>query len=188
MESKKHDSRTGKNVDCNQRSKYHAFWSDFSVKVFRLIVAYARTLTCDPSLAEDLAQATVLRVLYYLPEPDSIQDHLSYLKRMAKNLFLDSRKKPIDTSLDELLEANPDHPALKDPTNVFENLEHKEDLRTIFEPSTPELIITLEMLVDGCTWEEIAAALNEPVWRTKFRWYSAIKRVHDRLRPHRNGI
>lgn len=172
--SKKQDSRT--------------FWSEFLVKVYQLLVNYARTLTCDPSLAEDLAQATVARVLHYVPEPDAIQDHLSYLKRVSKNLFLDSKKKPTETSLDELLEAHPDHPALKDPTNVFADLEHQVDLRTAFEPSTPELIITLEMLVDGCTWEEIAAALNEPVWRTKFRWYAAIKRIQDRLRRHRNGI
>ena len=182
----KPNSRTGKNVDREQRNKYQAFWAEFSVKVYQLIVAYARTLTCDPSLAEDLAQATVARVLHYLPEPDSIQDKVAYLKRISKNLFLDSRKKPTDTSLDELLEANPDHPALKDPTNVFEDLEHKEDLRTAFEPGTPELIITLEMLIDGYTWEEIATALNESVWRTKFRWYGAIKRIQDRLRPDRN--
>lgn len=171
--SKKQDRRT--------------FWSEFSVRVYQLIVDYARILTCDPSLAEDLAQATVARVLYYLPEPDAIQDHLSYLKRISKNLFLDSRKKPIDTSLDELLEANPDHPALRDPTNVFADLERMEELRTAFEPSTPELIFTMEKLIAGWIWEQIAAALDEPVWRTKFRWYSAIKRIQQGL-SDRNAI
>ena len=187
MPSKKEDSRTEKNVDLVARRKYQAFWEEFSVKVYQLIVAYARTLTCDPSLAEDLAQATVARVLHYLPEPDSIQDHLSYLKRTSKNLFLDSRKKkPIDTtSLDELREQNPEHPALRDPSNVFEGLEHKEELRSALEPSTPELIITLEMLIDGFTWEEIAVVLNESVWRSKVRWYTAIKRIQNRLRPVR---
>src|SRR5256885_7723124 len=106
MPSKKQDSRTEKNVDLEARTKCRAFWDEYSVKVYQLIVAYARKITCDPSLAEDLAQATVVRVLHYLPEPDSIQDHLSYLKVIAKNLFLDSRKKKrIDTSLAELLEA-----------------------------------------------------------------------------------
>lgn len=155
---KKQDRQTDTEVDPEPRSQYRAFWEELCVKLYQLIVAYARTLTCDPSQAEDLAQATVARVLHYLPEPDPIKDKLSYLKRTSKNLFLDSRKKSNDASLDELVESQPNHPALLDPTNQFETLEQPESRRTPFSSATPNLIKTGEILSHGNTWEEIAPA------------------------------
>ena len=180
--------QTDKEVDPKPRSQYRAFWEELCVKLYQLIVAYARTLTCDQSQAEDLAQATVARVLHYLPEPDPIKDKLSYLKRTSKNLFLDSRRKPNDASLDELAESQPNHPALLDPTNVFATLEQQESLRSAFSSATPNLIKTGEMLSQGNTWDEIAAALNEPVWRAKLHWYAEVTRIQDQLRPDRSGI
>ena len=75
----------------------------------------------------------------------------------AKHLFLDSLRKSKDSSLDELVESQPDHPALRVPTNIPEILEQQEFLKNALSPRTPELIVTLEMLSQGYTWDEIAA-------------------------------
>jgi RNA polymerase sigma-70 factor (ECF subfamily) len=172
-----------------QRRKQHRrYWDAFCAQCYPTIVSYTRSLANgDAWESEDLAQATVLRVLKYSPDPNGISNPLSYLRRVAHNLWVDSLANFKPDSLDELLEADPNNSALRVPTDIATLLEDGEELIARLGPLTSELLTTLRMRLEGYSWEEIAAVLNEPVSRTKFRWYTFLKQVHARARRQRGN-
>ena len=165
-----------------QSEEHRVFWEAFCVESHPRLVCYACTLSNgDVGAANDLTQAAILRVLQYAPDPAPIVNHLSYLTRILRNIWIDSRR-PKETSLEDLLETDPNHPALIIPSDIAAILEDRESFEQKLGPLSQELLITLVMRLEGFSFEEIAAYLNEKVSKTKFRWYTFLKRLHKRVK------
>ena len=160
-----------------------AFWEEFCVKSQPRLLSYARALTNgDVSSANDLVQTTILRVLKYCPDPEPVGNHLAYLVNVLRNSFFDSLRVPKNTSLEDLLDTDPNHPAIVRPADIVEILEGRELFEKVLGPMSHELRITLVMRLEGYSWQEIADYLGEDVSKTKFRWYTFLKRLHKRVK------
>lgn len=163
-------------------SEYLGFWERFCIDSYLAIVNYARTLVNgDLSAAEDLAQMTIYRVLKYAPNPEGIKNRLAYVLTITKRIWIDSRK-PKEVSIDELLESDPNNPALVGKSDLAAIFERNEDFERQIGPLTPESNTILLMRLRGFTWQEIADALGESISKTKFRWSAVLQRIHERNR------
>ena len=181
---RKKGSKKSTKTDRKRRKQHHSVWEQWCIEFYQLILSYSRTLTNgDSSYARDIAQGTVLRALKYSPNPKGIKDPASYLRRMARNVWIDSKRPPED-SLDKLSRDDPANPVLTVEPDIhpaLENEEHLQILRDKLGLLPPKLALTFQLRCEDRTWEEIAAALDEPVSRTKFRWYSLIKKARRGL-------
>ncbi len=165
-----------------RRRKFHKYWEAFVVENLSRIRQTSRTLARgDGSLADDLTQGTVLRILHYCPDPAGIRDRFTFLRRVTKNLYVDNLQKPTD-NLDDISES------LAMPHDLGELFEDYELLKKVVGPElTPKLALMLRMWLQGNTWEQIADALNEPVATTRFRWYQFRNKLRRRVQRKDNS-
>ena len=181
---RKKGSKKSTKTDRKRRNQYRPFWEQWCIEFYQLIFSYARTLTNgDSSLARDIVQGAVLRALKYSPNPKGIKDPACYIRRIARNVWIDS-KRPPEVSLDELSKGDTANPILAVEPDIHPALENEENLQALRDklgPLTPKLELTFQRRCEEWTWEEIAVALDEPVSRTKFRWYSLIKKARRGL-------
>jgi DNA-directed RNA polymerase specialized sigma24 family protein len=169
-----------------KRRRYQRFWSHvFCVAQRKQMLAYAATLTNgDLCYAEDLVQTAFYRILKYLPPPAGIRNRLNFIRRTLYRAWINSRQAHT-ISLDELAETEPNHLALVVNHDILQHLDNKELAALIRElpvGQPPKFDLMLQLFGDGCSWREIAAALDEKESTIKFRWYSHLRNIRRELK------
>src|ERR1044072_5891118 len=74
----------------NSRNRRRAFWEKMCVDFYGRLTAYASRLANGKEYdALDLVQETVLRVLFYAPNPKKVQSPLGYLLTVMRHVWTD---------------------------------------------------------------------------------------------------
>ena len=139
---------------------------------------YARALTRDPELADDLVQAAVERALRYSAswEPGTALD--SWMYKIVQNLWRDElrahrrRAEPLDETNDVMGE---------DGREVNLNRIQWAEARAAMQelPEDQRLVLTLVVL-DGLSYQQAAATLDVPIGTVMSR----LSRARARLAEH----
>lgn len=150
------------------------FWKRVVANRYEMIFKVARCFTKNISDAQDLAQTVVLRLLTYCPRPVRIINLDGYIAVSVKHAFLDSQRRPQrEISFSDIKKTDLLKTAALDPniTRILESCDLKA-LGSRVEVSEDKLLVQTKMLIAaGFKLPEIAKRLNEPVRRTRHRWY-----------------
>jgi DNA-directed RNA polymerase specialized sigma24 family protein len=114
----------------------------------------------------DLVQETVLRALFYSPNPERIRSPLSYLLTVMRHVWTDKwgHDHTAETeSLDHLQDTKRlKHPAIEpDVLRILENEDLLKQLSDKRGPLTPREQLLLTKHLEGYNCAEIAAVLGE---------------------------
>lgn len=147
------------------RDAFREIYEDMSTPVYTVLIRIIR----DTPLAEDLLQDFFVR-LFQSP-PAAVHNPRAYLFRMARNLALDSLRKPRSLPLEE-------HDASHSPC---EELPQRLDLQAALAalPPAESQIVTLHLNAD-LKFREIASVLEMPLGTVLWRYRKAI----DAIRKH----
>jgi DNA-directed RNA polymerase specialized sigma24 family protein len=182
----------------NRRNRHRPFWEKTCLTFYKRLTSRARRLTKSKNDdAVDLVQETVLRVLFYSPDPRTIRTPLRYLYRVLHHVWTDkwSRERRGDTdSLEQLQEMERliEPAAEPDVLRILEN----EDLLKQFSdrrgPLTPREDLLLTKHLEGYSCGEIAVMLGEDKRVTRSDLNAVRVKVRHRLRqkdvgPERQG-
>lgn len=162
-------------------------WARLCVDLYPRLLAMARALTRnDVHSTEDLVQQTVLRCLTYAPDLEKIKEPKSYLRRSMRNIWIDSRHKHDEISLDDpLMSELPETALLFVEPDVLRSLENEELRKTLREKQGPLTIYENRLLslhLDGYTINEIANLLHEDVHRTRYNLNALKTKVRYRVK------
>jgi RNA polymerase sigma-70 factor (ECF subfamily) len=139
----------------------------------------------DVDLAEDLTQETFMRVWQHLPELRSQRALKAWVFRVARNEFLQHRRRAgLDTvGFDGCAEAQRGDPAAPDPQMSLERKALRRAIRTAVDrlPDHYREVIVLYNL-DGLSLAQIAEVLGVPVGTVKSRRAKAFTRLRHLLR------
>lgn len=128
--------------------------------------------------AQDLVQETVCRALIYPMNPDKVRNPRGYLLSVMRNVWITKWKKErqaLMESFDAILgdpTRQKELPAVESDTpRIAKNAELLEQLKDIQAALSQDDKELLTARLEGQTLEEIAAAKNEDLFRTRARWY-----------------
>jgi DNA-directed RNA polymerase specialized sigma24 family protein len=149
------------------------FWKKVTAERHEKILEIARRFTKDINDAYDLAQTVVLRLLTYCPKPIRVINLDAYIFTSTRNAWLDSKRRPQkEINFSDLEKSNLLEIPVLDPnlnrllkTSPLDALESKDEL------NDSKLLLTKIWIGEGLKLPEIAEKLDEPVRRTRYRWY-----------------
>jgi DNA-directed RNA polymerase specialized sigma24 family protein len=178
----------------NRRNRRRAFWKKICVDFYGRLTAYASRLANGKEYdALDLVQETVLRVLFYAPNPKKVQSPLGYLLTVMRHVWTDKWDREgtaKTTSLEQVGETKSPVEATVEP-EVLRILENEDLLRQMSEGRGPltsreELLLTKHL--EGYTCAEIASMLDEDKRVTRTDINAVRVKVRQRLeRPGARG-
>lgn len=147
------------------------FWERVTTCRYERILKIAGRFT-NINEAEDLAQSVIFRLLKYCPKPIRIINLDAYIFASTKNAWLDSQRQKKEINFSELKKRDLPKIAVLDPnlTNFLETCDIKALVKKS-EPNNTKLLQTKIWIQAGFTLPDIAIMLNEPVRRTRYRWY-----------------
>ena len=123
---------------------------------------YARSLTLDPSSADDLVQTALERALSHWHQFDQRRDMLVWLLSIAHNAFLDQRRRDSRMSFVDPAQADAQHDAVRsDPgADVGLRIDLMSALaRLPLDQREPLLLVSVEQF----SYAECAEALGIPI-------------------------
>ncbi len=171
-------------VGRRKQRRNRRFWKRVVANRYARIFEIARRFTKSVSDAHDLAQTVILRLLKYSPKPVRIVNLDAYIFVSTKHAFLDSQRRPHrEISFSDLKKKDLQQTAALDP-NISRFLETC-DLRKLerkAEANEAKLRYTKIWIGAGLKLPQIATLLNEPVRRTRYRWYQYRKNQQKALR------
>lgn len=148
------------------------FWQRVTANRYETILKIARRFTRNLGDAQDLAQTVVLRLLKYCPKPIRIINLDAYIFVSTRNAWLDFQRPQKEINFSELRKTDSPQIAVLDK-NIERFLETC-DLNALVGKTVsndPQLMRTKILVQAGYKLPEIANLLNEPVRRTRDRWY-----------------
>ena len=175
-------SKRNKKPGRKKQRRNRRFWRHATASRYERIVEIARRFTKDLNDARDLAHAVIFRLLKYCPKPIRIINLDAYIYVSVRNEFLDSqrRQKEIDFSTLEEISA-PETAVLDQNITRFLATCDLEALMQKTGTNDPNLLRTMILIGAGYDIPQIAQLLNEPVRRTRYRWYRYRGRLRDNL-------
>jgi len=147
------------------------FWERVTTCRNEKILEIARRFT-NINEARDLAQTVIFRLLKYCPKPVRIINLDAYIFASTKNAWLDSQRPKKEISFSELKKTDLPKIAVSDPnlTKFLETCDIKALVKKS-EPNNTKLLQTKIWIQAGFSLPDIARMLNEPIRRTRYRWY-----------------
>lgn len=133
------------------------------------VVAYARRLTADATDAEDLAQATFERAFRRFEELRAPSACRAWLFRIARNLFIDTRRSIVARSELRLVEEPVASPALTVSAETVERLTALELEEALARLPQEQREVVLLCDLWGFGYAEIAAILEVPIGTVRSR-------------------
>lgn len=155
-------------------------------------------LCYDRSTAEDLSQEVFLRLYTHLQEYEPRSKFVSFLYRIARNLWIDRLRRVAGQHRKEVSIETPlsggedaDSPSLKDrlrtgqdpPADFLLRDELRELVRKALDrlPEEHRMVVILSE-IHGMRYEEISEALGVPIGTIKSRMHHAMSRLKEILR------
>lgn len=173
--------------DNNRRNRHRRFWENICLEFYERLNVYARRLANGKDYdAADLVQETVVRVLFYSPNPKKIRNPLSYALTVMRHVWTDKWRdeRAAETdSLDQLREAQMlVEPAVEpDILRILENEELLEQMNKRRGPLTPREDLLLMKHLEGYSCGEIASHLDEDKRATRADLNAVRVKVKQRL-------
>jgi DNA-directed RNA polymerase specialized sigma24 family protein len=170
--SREQKRKQNRKFGIRKKKRHRRFWRRITTQKYDKILEIARRFTKDLSDAYDLAQSVVLRLLKYCPKPVAITNFDGYIYATTKNAWVDTQRSQKEINLSDLDKTEWPQLAVLDPrlTRILAS----SDTRSLIsreETNDPKLLQTIILKGAGWTLPKIAVALNEPVRRTRYRWY-----------------
>lgn len=173
----------------NNREKYGPFWEAIFLNSRRSLTGQAMRLTDGESFeAEDLVQDTFVRIFYYSPDPGRIANPEGYLKRTLRNLwndklrtFLEMKIQSIDEEDNEAL-LNQLPPVQPEVMKLLDNELFQERLRIAQNGLKPQEKTIFKLFLKGYKCNEIAAKINEDVYKVKFMLNAVRAKIRYRIK------
>lgn len=159
-------------VGARKQRRNRRYWRRVTARKYEKIFEIARCFTKNISDAQDLAQTVILRLLKYCPKPVRIINLDAYIYVSAKHAWLDLQRPQREISFSDLKKADLPKVAALDPqlTRILETCDIKA-LMGRTEISDAKLLQTKIWIEAGFSLPDIALMLDEPVRRTRYRWY-----------------
>jgi RNA polymerase sigma factor (sigma-70 family) len=175
------------NAEHTEESKRRDEWGRLSIDLYPRLFAMARYITGnDVHATEDLVQQTVLRCLKYAPDLEGVQEPWSYLRRLMRNVWLDSIQKHSEISLDDpLIGALPETEVPSVEPNILRALETEELMKTLrvsLGPLTVDEVQLLTLRFAGHSNDEIASMLEEDVQITRNKMNALMAKIRYRVK------
>lgn len=170
---RREQKRRRKTKSARKQLRHRRFWKRVVANRHERILEIARRFTRNISDAQDLAQTVILRLLTYCPRPVRVINLDAYIAVSVKHAFLDSQRRPQkEINFSELKKQDLKQTAVLDPniTRILETRDIKALTRKV-EMNDAKLLLTMIWIASGLKLPEIAKLLNEPVRRTRYRWY-----------------
>jgi len=170
-------------------------WGQICIEAYPLLKRHARGLVNgNPYDIEDLVQDTVIRILRYGKDPNSIENQRMYLLRMMQNIWHDKRVQNARfgrlVSLDETLseETEAQLPVIE-PTalRLLENLELVEQLNLNAGPLDQHERMLLQLHLEGRSNSEIAKSLSVDIQVVRCDLNAILAKVRYRLKSKAIG-
>jgi RNA polymerase sigma-70 factor, ECF subfamily len=163
-----------------------ALIEQYQFRLFRYLVY----ITGDRTRAEDFFQETWIRVLERGHQYDGKSRFEGWLFAIARNLVIDWQRRRKIQSLDELTDANQEHPMqIKDERSVSAlesvlHLERDEQVQGALG-QLPALYreVLLLRFQEELQLDEIAAVLGAPASTVKSRLYRGLEALRNTLQP-----
>jgi len=138
-------------------------------------------LGAQNSTAEDLTQDVFLRVLNSLDRYQESGRLDAYLLRIARNLWIDSRRRHRPVAVGDAVQDTPDE-LQPGPVAAAEERDRARLLRQALAQCEPETRELLELAVlQRLPYAEVGVILGVPVGTVKSRVHYALKRLKDRI-------
>lgn len=173
-----------KKVECR------GIWAKVCADNYLRLRSYAWRLTHNSHAAEDLVQDTITKILRLVPDPEAVEDKLSYLLRSVHNTWLRWLKE----------KGRPEIISIDDPANkaVFAIAAPQRDDDAAEAESRRRMMLTqmrrlnererglLTLYLEGYKAGEIAAQLDEDVRVISYELNALRTKVRYRLRDYLN--
>jgi len=163
-----------------------ALIEQYQFRLFRYLVY----ITGDRTRAEDFFQETWIRVLERGHQYDGKSRFEGWLFAIARNLVIDWQRRRKIQSLDELTDANQEHPMqIKDERSVsaLETILHSERDEQVQGALGQLPALYREVLLlrfqEELQLDEIAAMLGAPASTVKSRLYRGLEALRNTLQP-----
>jgi RNA polymerase sigma-70 factor (ECF subfamily) len=143
-------------------------------KSYPLLSGYVIKLTCDPHLAQDIIQDTLLKAVVNINKYKPLGKFSTWLVTIATNTFRDYLRK--NKNIETLEDNYPtDH---ENPENlVLEKLEYKKIMKILSTLSYEKRTVFILKHYYGYKYEEIAEILRCPVGTVRSRLHNSIKYI-----------
>jgi len=169
--SRGHKSKHRK-VGARKQRRNRRYWRRVTARRYEKIFEIARCFTKNISDAQDLAQTVILRLLKYCPKPVRIINLDAYIYVSTKHAWLDLQLPHREISFSELKKADLPQVAALDPK--LSRFLATCDVKKLMERNKvndAKLLQTKIWIEAGFSLPDIAFMLDEPVRRTRYRWY-----------------
>ncbi len=158
------------------------------------LLRYLIHLTGDQATAEDLFQETWIRILERGDQYNGRDNFAAWLMRIARNLTIDYLRQRRTVSLDQLMEADDDAPAIQFATGEATPLQMtlaNEDSAHILQSLAQVPAVFREVLVlrfqEDMKLEEIAEIVGIPLSTVKSRLYRGVMALRQRFSEAQNA-
>jgi RNA polymerase sigma-70 factor (ECF subfamily) len=155
---------------------FEEIYNDLLARLFRILRNWED--------ARDAAQTAFLRCWRWRDRLDNIRDLRSWLFRVGLNAALDLRRQG-EVRRAVSLEALGDTLPTRSGATSIDELLHREELQLLqdalcqLRPAEREVFVLRQDV--GLTYDEIAAARNQPVGTVKTLMRTALRRLRERL-------
>ncbi len=158
------------------------------------LLRYLIHLSGDQATAEDLFQETWIRILERGDQYNGRDNFAAWLMRIARNLTIDYLRQRRTVSLDQLMEADDDAPALQfatgEATPLQMTLAHEHSEHVLHSLAQVPVVFR-EVLVlrfqEDMKLEEIAEIVGIPLSTVKSRLYRGVMALRQQFSEARNA-
>lgn len=154
---------------------------------WRLLIGWVRPRVADPSLAEDIAQESLIRALRAIDRLENPDRFVPWLMRIAMNQTVDLTRKrqrePIAADWATAPESEPCDPRSRnEPFQALDAEVTRVQLQTAID-QLPELyrVVVFLRYFEGLSGHQIAVQLGEPEGTIRNRLFRAIEKLRERL-------
>ena len=151
------------------KAAFEGIYQELKTPVFTIIFR----ILYDRAYSEDITQEVFLRIYRSPPEP-RIQNPRAWIFQIARNLAIDSKRKPMQAPLVDEVEADG---RFAEEAIVF-GLDMERALQSI--PIDAREIVTLHVNA-GLKFKEIAKMLDIPLGTVLWKYQKAIKSLRSKL-------
>lgn len=170
-------------------NQHALYWTKACEDFMQRLIAFAMKLANGRSYdADDLVQETVLHALNCSKDPGEVKNHLGYLLRIMRNIWITTWHKE-GTAIKESLDEPQDTKVLKNqPTvapevfRILRNEELAEAMRVILGTLAPREKSLLKLYLQGYKCKEIAEIVNEDVRLTRSDLNAVRTKVQQRIK------
>jgi len=134
----------------------------------------------QPSTAEDLVQSVFVRIIQNLPRYQSSGRLDAFCLRIARNLWIDNRRRSGREFSSE--EANEGFDLQPGPADAADREDRAQQLRYALEKLDPETRDLLELAVlQQLPYKDVSMILDIPIGTVKSRVYYGLRRLRERV-------